>query len=51
MADVARGDGTDYSVFHVLRLDTMTVVAEYQGKPNLDLYSNILFDDGREYGH
>jgi hypothetical protein len=50
VADVARGDGTDFSVFHVLRLDTMTVVAEYQGKPNLDLYSNILYDAGKEYG-
>jgi hypothetical protein len=51
VADVARGDGTDYSVFHVIRLDTMAVVAEYQGKPNLDLYSNILYDAGREYGN
>jgi len=50
VADVARGDGTDYSVFHVLKLDTMTVVAEYQGKPNLDLYSHILYDAGKEYG-
>ncbi len=50
VADVARGDGTDFSVFHVLRLDTMTVVAEYQGKPNLDLYSNVLYDAGKEYG-
>jgi len=51
VADVARGDGTDYSVFHVIRLDNLTVVAEYQGKPNLDLYSNILYDAGREYGN
>ena len=51
VADVARGDGTDYSVFHILRLDTMSVVAEYQGKPNLDLYSNILFNAGSEYGN
>ena len=50
VADVARGDGTDFSVFHVLRLDTMAVVAEYQGKPNLDLYSNVLYDAGKEYG-
>ena len=50
VADVARGDGADYSVFHVIRLDTMEVVAEYQGKPNLDLYSNILNEAGKEYG-
>ena len=51
VADVARGDGADFSVFHILRLDTMTVVAEYQGKPNLDLYSKILNEAGREYGN
>ena len=50
VADVARGDGSDFSCFHVLRVDTMTVVAEYQGKPDLDLYANILFSAGTEYG-
>ena len=44
MADVARGDGQDSSVFHVIKLNDMSVVAEYQGKPSLDLYSQILFD-------
>jgi hypothetical protein len=34
-ADVARGDGADFSCFHIVRVDTMTVVAEYQGKPDL----------------
>ena len=38
VADVARGDGKDYSVFHVIKLNTMEVVAEYQGKPNLDMF-------------
>ena len=51
VADVARGDGKDSSVFHVLRTDTMEVVAEYQGKPTLDHYSHILNDAGREYGN
>ena len=51
VADVARGDGADYSVFHVIKLETMEVVAEYQGKPTLDHYSDILFDAGREYGN
>ena len=49
-ADVARGDGADFSCFHIIRVDTMTVVAEYQGKPDLDMYSRILFDAGMEYG-
>ena len=31
-ADVARGDGADYSVCHVIKLETMEIVAEYQGK-------------------
>ena len=50
VADVARGDGSDFSCFHVVRVDTMTIVAEYQGKPDLDMYSNILFSAGTEYG-
>ncbi len=49
-ADVARGDGADYSVFHVLKLSTMEVVAEYQGKVTPDIFSNILYSSGREYG-
>ena len=51
VADVARGDGADSSVFHVLRTDTMEIVAEYQGKPTLDHYSHILNDAGKEYGN
>ena len=51
VADVARGDGSDFSCFHVLRVDTMTVVAEYQGKPDLDTYSSVLQSAGREYGN
>ena len=50
VADVARGDGADYSVFHIIKLDTMEIVAEYQGKPSLDMYANILFQTGKEYG-
>tara|TARA_R110000751_G_scaffold52026_1_gene113575 strand:+ start:35 stop:1618 length:1584 start_codon:yes stop_codon:yes gene_type:complete len=50
VADVARGDGADFSVFHIIKLGTMEIVAEYQGKPSLDLYADILFDAGNEYG-
>tara|TARA_A100001515_G_scaffold120165_1_gene103034 strand:+ start:2179 stop:3771 length:1593 start_codon:yes stop_codon:yes gene_type:complete len=50
-ADVARGDGKDYSVFHIIKLETMEIVAEYQGKPSIDMYSEILCDAGREYGN
>ena len=51
VADVARGDGADSSVFHIVRTDTMEIIAEYQGKPTLDHYANILNDAGREYGN
>ena len=50
-ADVARGDGKDFSVFHVFRLETMEIVAEYQGKVTPDVFSRMLFDAGREYGN
>ena len=49
-ADVARGDGQDYSVFHVIKLSNMEIVAEYRGKITPDLFSKVLFDAGREYG-
>ena len=50
-ADVARGDGQDFSVFHIFKLETAEVVAEYQGKVAPDIFSNILFDAGKEYGN
>ena len=49
-ADVARGDGADYSTFHVFKIETMEIVGEYMGKPTPDLFSNILNEAGREYG-
>ena len=50
-ADVARGDGRDYSVFHIFKLQTMEIVAEYQGKVTPDVFSDILYNAGREYGN
>jgi len=50
VADVARGDGADNSVFHVLDVAKMEIVAEYQGKPSLDMYSQMLYSAGMEYG-
>ena len=50
VADVARGDGKDSSAFHVFKVSTMEQVAEYQGKPSLDMYANILNQVGKEYG-
>ena len=48
-ADVARGDGKDYSVCHVIKLETMEIVAEYQGKCTPDVFSRVLYDIGQEY--
>ena len=50
VGDVSRGDGNDYSVFHIFNTSTMEQVAEYRGKPTTDLFSRILFDAGKEYG-
>tara|TARA_Y100001963_G_scaffold55039_1_gene76949 strand:+ start:842 stop:2425 length:1584 start_codon:yes stop_codon:yes gene_type:complete len=50
-ADVARGDGADYSTFHIIKLETLQVVGEYQGKPTPDLYANMLNQIGREFGN
>jgi len=51
VADVARGDGLDNSTFHIFKLETMELIAEYQGKPSLDQYANILFQAGSEFGN
>jgi len=48
-ADVARGDGNDYSVFHIFKLETMEIIAEYQGKVTPDMFSEIVFNAGHEY--
>tara|TARA_R100000995_G_scaffold84209_1_gene62215 strand:+ start:4456 stop:6042 length:1587 start_codon:yes stop_codon:yes gene_type:complete len=51
VADVARGDGADSSTFHIFKLETMEIIAEYQGKVTLDLFSDIVYGAGREYGN
>jgi len=49
-ADVARGDGKDFSVFHVIDVKTMEQVAEYQGKLEPDLFAKLIYDIGLTYG-
>ena len=51
VADVARGDGADNSAFHIIKLETLQIVGEYQGKPTLDMYANMLNQVGREFGN
>jgi len=50
-ADVARGDGKDNSTLHVIKLETMEIVAEYQGKPTPDVYADMLNSIGKEYNN
>jgi len=50
-SDVARGDGEDYSVFHIIKLETMEVVAEYKGKPSIDMFATFMESVGKEYGN
>ena len=50
-ADVARGDGKDYSTFHVMKIETMEIVGEYKGKVTPDIFANLINNAGREYGN
>jgi hypothetical protein len=49
-ADVARGDGKDFSVFHIIDVKNMEQVAEYQGKIDPDNFAKLIYDTGLEYG-
>jgi len=51
VVDVARGDGADYSTFHIIKLETLEVIGEYQGKVTPDLFANMLNQIGREFGN
>ena len=51
IADVARGDGSDYSVCQILDVQTMTQVAEYQGKITPDMFAPLLFSMATEYNN
>lgn len=48
-ADVARGDGEDFSTLHVIDMDADEVVAEYKGKVPPDLFGEILATVGHMY--
>lgn len=48
-ADVARGDGSDYSAFHIIDVETMEQVAEYKGQPNTKDFGNMLVSIATEY--
>ena len=48
-ADVARGDGKDYSTFDVWDIETMDQCAEYQGKLPVEEFAKLLMDTGHRY--
>ena len=50
-ADVARGDGGDYSAFHVIDVETMTQVAEYKGLIGTKEYGNMLVTVATDYNN
>ena len=48
-ADVSRGDGTDYSAFHIIDVETLEQVAEYRGKISTQEFGNMLVNVANEY--
>ena len=48
-ADVARGDGSDYSAFHVIDVENCRQVAEYRGQLTTKDYGNLLVSVATEY--
>ncbi|NJN96312.1 MAG: hypothetical protein HC875_20455 [Anaerolineales bacterium] len=43
-ADVARGDGEDYSTFHIFKKNNLEQVVEYRGKVKADEFSTIIYN-------
>lgn len=50
-ADVARGDGEDYSAFHIIDVENVEQVAEYKGKIDTQMYGNLLVSMATEYNN
>jgi hypothetical protein len=50
-ADVARGDGTDYSAFQLLDVESMEQVAEYKGKIDTKDFGDMLVNVATEYNN
>lgn len=49
VADVARGDSSDYSAFHVIDIESVEQVAEYRGQIGTTDYGNMLVNIATEY--
>ena len=50
-ADVSRGDGSDYSAFHIMEIETMEQVAEYKGKISTKDFGNLCVNTATEYNN
>ena len=50
-ADVARGDATDFSAFHVIEIESMEQVAEYKGKLPTKDFGNLCMNTAVEYNN
>ena len=50
-ADVSRGDGQDYSTFHIIDIDNLEQVAEYQGKISTRDFGNLCVLAAVEYNN
>ena len=50
VADVARGDDKDYSVFLLFKLETMEIIGEYQSRVTPDMFAHMVYNTGKEYG-
>lgn len=49
--DVSRGDGEDYSAFHVIDVESVEQVAEYKGKVDTQMLGNLLVSVATEYNN
>ena len=49
VADVARGDGKDYSTFHVIDIENSVQVAEYKGQIGTKEFGHLLVGIATEY--
>ena len=51
VADVARGDGKDYSTFHVIEVENNVQVAEYKGQIGTKEFGHLLVGIATEYNN
>jgi len=51
VADVARGDASDFSAFHVIDIESVTQVAEYRGQLTPKEFGNMLVAVATEYNN